>query len=68
MVTEVQTQMVPVVHWRMVPEQRIENVPVTVCRRVNEVVRFRVPKLVTKCEPTTVVYKRAVLTCEEIPE
>ena len=34
---------------------------------VNEVVRIRVPRLVVKCEPTTLVYKRAVLTCEEIP-
>ncbi len=67
MVTEVQSQMVPVVHWRMVPEQRIEKVPMTVCRMVNDVVRFRVPRLVMKCEPTTLVYKRAVLTCEEIP-
>jgi hypothetical protein len=34
---------------------------------VNEVVRIRVPRLVVECEPTTLVYKRAVLTCEEIP-
>jgi hypothetical protein len=67
MVTEVQTQLVPVVHWRMVAEQRVEKVPVTVCRMVNEVVSIRVPRLVVKCEPKTLVYKRAVLTCEEIP-
>ena len=67
MVTEVQNQIVPVVHWRMVTEQRIEKVPVTICRMVNEVVRIRVPRLVVECEPTTLIYKRAVLTCEEIP-
>jgi len=67
MITEVQTQQVPVVHWRMVAEQRVEKVPMTICRMVNEVVRIRVPRLVVKCEPTTLVYKRAVLTCEEIP-
>jgi hypothetical protein len=66
-VTEVQSQMVPVVRWRMVPEQVIEKVPVTTCRMVNEVVRIRVPRLVMKCEPETLVYKQAVLTCEEIP-
>jgi hypothetical protein len=59
--------MVPVVRWRMVPEQVIEKVPVTTCRMVNEVVRIRVPRLVMKCEPETLVYKQAVLTCEEIP-
>ena len=67
MVTEVSSQMVPVVHWRMVPEQTIEKVPVTICRMVTEVVRIRVPRLVVKCEPQTLVYKQAVLTCEEIP-
>jgi hypothetical protein len=51
----------------MVPEQVIEKVPVTTCRMVNEVVRIRVPRLVMKCEPETLVYKQAVLTCEEIP-
>lgn len=67
MVTEVQTRMVPVVHWRLVPEQRIEKYPVTVCRMVNETVRVRVPRLVFSCKPKTLVYKTAVLSCEEIP-
>ena len=43
MVTEVHSQIVPVVHWRMVAEQRIEKVPVTICRMVNEVVRIGFP-------------------------
>jgi hypothetical protein len=67
MVSEVRSQLVPVVHWRLVPEQRIERVPVTVCRMVNDVVTIRVPRLVVKYEPKTLVYKKAVLTCEEIP-
>ena len=67
MVTEVQTRMVPVVHWRLVPEQRIEKYPVTVCRMVNETVRVRVPRLVFSCKPKTLVYKTAVLSCDEIP-
>ena len=66
-VTEVQTRMVPVVHWRLVPEQRIEKYPVTVCRMINETVRVRVPRLVFSCKPKTLVYKTAVLSCEEIP-
>jgi hypothetical protein len=67
MVTEIVNQMVPVVHWRMVPEQRLEKVPVTVCRIVNQVVRVRVPRMVCRSVPKTLVYKTAVLTCEEIP-
>jgi len=67
MVTEVQTQMVPVVQWRMVTEQRIEKVPVTICRMVNQEVRIKVPRLVFQSVPKTLVYKTAVLTCEEIP-
>lgn len=67
MVSEIQTQMVPVTCWRLVPEQRPETVPVTTCRMVSEVVRVRVPRLVVKCVPETHVYRRAVLTCEEIP-
>ena len=67
MVTEVHTQMVPVVHWRTVAEQRVEKVPVTTCRMVSETVRVRVPRLVFRCVPKTLVYKTAVLTCEEIP-
>lgn len=67
MVTEVQNRMVPVVHWHMVPEQRVEKYPVTVARMVNETVRVRVPRMVTRCVPKTLVYKTAVVTCEEIP-
>jgi YTV len=67
MVTEVQNEMVPVVRWRMVPEQRIEKYPVTAVRMVNETVRVRVPRMVFRCVPKTLVYKTAVLTCEEIP-
>lgn len=66
-VTEVQTQMVPVVQWRTVTEQTLQKVPVTTCRTVNEVVRVRVPRLVFRSEPKTVVYKKAVLSCSEIP-
>ena len=51
MVTEVQTRMVPVVHWRLVPEQRIEKYPVTICRMVNETVRVRVPRLSFRASP-----------------
>jgi hypothetical protein len=51
----------------MVTEQRVEKVPVTKCRMLNEVVRVRVPRLVVNCEPQTLVYKKAVVTCEEIP-
>jgi hypothetical protein len=67
MVTEIQSQMVPVVHWRTISEQRVEKVPVTTCRMVSESVRVRVPRLVFKCVPRTLVYKTAVLSCEEIP-
>lgn len=67
MVTEVHTEMVPVVHWRMVTEQRIDKVPVTICRMVNQEVRVKVPRLVFRCVPKTLVYKTAVVTCEEIP-
>jgi len=67
MVTEVQTRIIPVVHWRLVPEQRIEKYPVTICRMVNETVRVRVPRLVFSCKPKTLVYKTAVLSCDEIP-
>jgi hypothetical protein len=66
-VTEVETQMVPVVQWRTVTEQTLQKVPVTTCRTVNEVVRVRVPRLVFRSEPKTVVYKTAVLSCAEIP-
>jgi hypothetical protein len=66
-VTEMHTQMVPVVHCRMETEQRVEKVPVTVCRMVNQVVRVQVPRLVFRNEPKTVVYKTAVLTCTEVP-
>jgi hypothetical protein len=34
---------------------------------VNETIRVRVPRLVFRCVPKTLVYKTAVLTCEEIP-
>jgi hypothetical protein len=51
----------------MVPEQKVEKIPATICRMVPEQVRVRVPRLVVKCEPETLVYKQAVLTCEEIP-
>ena len=67
MVTEVQNRMVPVVNWRMVPEQRLEKYPVTDVRMINEAVRVRVPRMVTRCVPKTLVYKKAVVTCEEIP-
>jgi hypothetical protein len=67
MVSEVQTRMVPVTHWRMVPEERVEKVPVTTYRMVPHTVRVRVPRLVFKCVPKTLVYKQAVVTCEEIP-
>jgi hypothetical protein len=66
-VTEVQTRMVPVVHWRLVPEQRVETYPVTVCRMINDTVRVRVPRLVFSSKPKTLVYKKAVLSCDEIP-
>jgi hypothetical protein len=67
MVSEIQTQMVPETRWRMVAEQRVEQVPVTTCRLVPHTVRVKVPRLVSKCVPKTLVYKKAVLTCEEIP-
>jgi hypothetical protein len=67
LVSEVQTQMVPTVRWRTVTEQKIERVPVTTCRIVNDVVRIKVPRLVFQYEPKTLVYKTAVLTCEEFP-
>ncbi len=67
MVTEVQSRLVPVVRWRLVAEQRLERVPVTTCRLESETVRVRVPRLVFKCVPKTLVYKTAVLSCEEIP-
>jgi hypothetical protein len=67
MVSEVSTQMVPVVHWRMVYEQRIDKVPVTICRMVNQDVRVKVPRLVFRSVPKTLVYKTAVLKCQEIP-
>src|SRR2546423_385603 len=51
----------------MVSEQRVEKVSMTTCRMVNETVRVRVPRLVFQCVPKTLVYKTAVLTCEEIP-
>ncbi len=66
-VAEIQNQMVPVVHWRTVTEQKLQKVPVTTCRTVNEVVRVKVPRLVFRSEPKTVVYKKAVLSCTEIP-
>src|SRR5262249_48946270 len=37
------------------------------CRLVPQTVRVRVPRLVTQCVPKTLVYKTAVLSCEEIP-
>jgi hypothetical protein len=67
LVTEIHTQMVPTVRWRTVAEQKVERVPVTSCRIVNDVVRIKVPRLVFRYEPKTFVYKTAVLTCEEIP-
>jgi YTV len=67
METEVQSRMVPVVRWRLVSEQRLEQVPLTTCRLVNQTIRVRVPRLVFKCVPKTLVYKTAVLSCEEIP-
>jgi hypothetical protein len=67
LVTEVHTQMVPVVHWSTIAEQKVEKVPVTTCRTVNQVVRIKVPRLVFRCEPKTLVYKTAVLSCQEIP-
>jgi hypothetical protein len=67
MVTEIENRMVPVVHWRLVTEQRFEKYPVTVVRMVNQTVRVRVPRMVVRCEPKTLVYKTAVLSCEEIP-
>ncbi len=67
MVTEIQTRMVPVVRWRTVTEQTVEKVPVTICRMVNQQVRVKVPRLVFRCVPKTLVYKTAVLTCEQIP-
>jgi hypothetical protein len=42
-------------------------VPVTTCRVESDVVRIRVPRLVFRSEPKTLQYKKAVLTCEEIP-
>jgi hypothetical protein len=66
-VIEVHTQMVPVVRWRMVAEQRVEKVPVTTSSTVNEVFRTKVPRLVFRNEPKTLVYKTAVVTCQEIP-
>jgi hypothetical protein len=67
LVTEVRTQIVPVVRWRTITEQTIEKVPVTTRRVVDEVVRVRVPRLVFRTVPKTLVYKTAVLSCEEIP-
>jgi hypothetical protein len=66
-VTEIHTQMVPVVHWRTVTEQKIQKVPVTTCRTVPDVVRVKVPRLVCRSEPKTVVYKKAILSCTEGP-
>jgi hypothetical protein len=67
MVTEIRTQMIPVLHYRVVTEQKIQQVPVTTCRMVPEIVRVRVPVLTFECVPKTLVYKTAVLSCEEIP-
>ena len=59
--------MVPVVRWHMVTEQKTEQVPVTVCRMVNQVIYVKVPRMVIHCEPKQLIYKTAVLTCEEVP-
>jgi hypothetical protein len=67
MVAEVHSQMVPVVTWRTVSEQQIQKVPVTTSRLEEQVVRFRVPKLVFRQVPKKLVYKTAVLNCQEIP-
>jgi hypothetical protein len=67
MVSEVQTRMVPVVHWRIVTEQKTEQVPVTVCRMVNQLIYVKVPRMVVHCEPKQLIYKTAVMTCEEVP-
>ena len=67
MVTETQTQMVPVVRWHMVTEQKTEIVPVTVCRMVNQLIYVKVPRMVIHCEPKQLIYKTAVLSCEEVP-
>jgi hypothetical protein len=66
-VTEVHTQMVPVARWRMVAEEKLEKVPVTKRKTVEEVVRIKVPRLVFRHEPKTFVYRTAVLSCQEIP-
>jgi hypothetical protein len=58
--------MVPEVRWRMVPEQRVEKHPVTVVRMVNAMDRVRA-RMVIRSVPKPLVYKTAVVNCEEIP-
>jgi hypothetical protein len=65
--SEVRTQMVPTVRAHTVAEKTVEMVPVTTCRVESDVVRIKVPRLVFRTEPKTLVYKKAVLSCEEIP-
>ena len=50
-----------------VAEKTVEMVPVTTCRVVSDVVRIKVPRLVFRTVPKTLVYKKAVASCEEIP-
>ena len=61
------TQLVPVAHWRLVPEQVIERVPVTVCHMERDVITIKVPRLVVKHVPKVLIYKKAVMTVEEYP-
>jgi hypothetical protein len=67
MVSEVQTQMVPVVHCRMVPEQRSEQVPVVTRKMKTEDIHFKVPMITSKRVPKTLVWKTAVVSCVEVP-
>ena len=67
MVPEVKSQLVPVAHWRLVPEQVIERVPMTVCHLEHDVITIKVPRLVVKREPKVLIYKKAVMTVEEYP-
>jgi hypothetical protein len=67
MVTEIQTQLVPLVQCRMVAEQRTEQVPITTRTMKTEVVAFKVPVIKSVSVPKTLVYKKAVVSCVQIP-
>jgi hypothetical protein len=67
LISEVRSQMVPTIRAHTVAEKTVEMVPVTTCRVVSDVVRIKVPRLVFRTVPKTLVYKKAVASCEEIP-